>query len=97
MATYISLVNWTDQGARTAKDLSKRIDAAREQWRKYDVQMTAIYLTMGSYDVVSIFEAPSDEAMAKAVLAVGSAGNVRTTTLKAFGESELRQIVGSLT
>jgi uncharacterized protein with GYD domain len=46
--------------------------------------------------VVSIFEAPSDEAMAKTLLAIGSGGNVRTTTLKAFGESELRQIVGSL-
>ncbi len=52
---------------------------------------------MGSYDVVSIWEAPSDEAMAKAALVIGSVGNVRTTTLKAFGESELRQIVGSLT
>jgi uncharacterized protein with GYD domain len=96
MATYVVLVNWTDQGARTAKDLPKRIDGAREVCGKYGAKLASVYLTMGGYDSVSIWEAPSDEAMAKALVAVGSVGNVRTTTLKAFGESELRQIMGSL-
>jgi uncharacterized protein with GYD domain len=92
----VVLVNWTDQGARDAKGLPNRIDAAREVCGKYGAKLASVYLTMGSYDSVSIWEAPSDEAMTKALLAIGSAGNVRTTTLKAFGESELRQIVGSL-
>ena len=96
MATYIVLVNWTDDGARDAKGLPKRIEAARELFGKNGCQLTSVYMTMGGYDAISTIEAPSDEVMAKVLLTIGSAGKVRTTTLKAFGESELRQIVGSL-
>jgi uncharacterized protein with GYD domain len=96
MATYISLIKWTDQGIRNVKDVPKRIDASRELQRKHGAEMTAIYMTMGEYDVVSIVEAPDDETVAKILLALGSAGNVRTVTMKAFNEAELRQIIGSL-
>jgi uncharacterized protein with GYD domain len=96
MATYVVLVNWTDQGARETKGLPNRIDGVRELLGKNGGKLISVYMTMGGYDAVSIIEAPSDEVMAKVLLTIGSAGKVRTTTLKAFGESELRQIVGSL-
>ena len=96
MAQYIMLANWTDQGIRNVKDSPGRLDAARQQWKKHGVEITAFYMTMGSHDMVTILEAPNDEAVAKVALALGSAGNLRTTTLKAFNEAEYRQIVQTL-
>ena len=96
MATYIGLINYTDQGIRNVKDSPARADAARKAIKDMGGDMTALYLTMGTYDLVVIIEAPSDAVVAKFVLALGSAGNVRTTTLKAFNEAEFRSIIESL-
>ncbi len=96
MATYIGLLNYTDQGIRNVKDSPDRAAAARKLIRDMGGDMTALYLTMGTYDLVVIIEAPSDAVVAKFVLALGSAGNVRTTTLRAFNEAEYRSIIESL-
>ena len=53
-------------------------------------------MTLGQYDGIATVEAPNDDAVAKFVLTLGSAGNIRTTTLKGFTEQEYREIVGSL-
>ena len=96
MAKYIALINWTDQGIKTVKESPKRADLARAIAKKLGCELKKIYLTIGSYDLVAIVEAPDDEAMAKFLLSVGSAGNIRTTTLKAFSEDSYRRIFGSL-
>jgi uncharacterized protein with GYD domain len=46
--------------------------------------------------MVLILDAPDDEAAAKFALSVGSGGNIRTTTLKAFSEKNYRAIIESL-
>ena len=97
MAKYIVLINWTDQGIRRVKDSPKRLDAARALAKKLGAEMTDFYMTMGGYDMVAHVEAPNDSAIAKFNLALGSGGNVRTTTLKAFSEEESRKIIVSLT
>ncbi len=96
MGTYIGLINYTDQGIRNIKDSPKRAEAARKVIRDMGGDMTGLYLTMGTYDLVAILEAPSDEVIAKFVMSLGSQGNVRTTTLKAFTESEFGEIVAAL-
>ena len=96
MATYIALINYTDQGIRNVKDSPGRADAARAMLAEMGGAMTDIYLTMGGYDLVAVIEAPSDEVMAKFALTMGAQGNVRTTTLKAFNEADYRKIVASL-
>ena len=96
MAKYIMLANWTDQGIQKVKESPGRLDAARASARQLGAEITDFYMTMGAYDMVVTVEAPSDDAWAKFVLEIGSAGNVRTTTLKAFSESEYREIIGSL-
>ncbi|HET6522791.1 MAG TPA: GYD domain-containing protein [Geminicoccaceae bacterium] len=96
MPTYILLVNWTDQGVRNAKESPKRLDAAREMARKFGAELKDTYLTMGSYDLVSVLEAPDDQAVAKFVLSAGALGSIRTTTLKAFTEAEYRDIMRTL-
>ncbi len=96
MSTYIMLINYTDQGIRNIKDSPKRADAARELARTCGAEMKDLYLTMGGYDLVVTVDAPNDDTMAKFALAVGSAGNVRSTTLKAFTEEEYRGIIEAL-
>jgi uncharacterized protein with GYD domain len=96
MAHYILLVNWTDQGIRNVKESPKRLDAARDAAKSLGAEIKDFYMTMGAYDIVAHVEAADDEAMAKFVLRLASAGNVRTTSLKAFTESEYRSIIGGL-
>ena len=93
MAQYIMLTDWTEQGIRNVKDSPGRLDAAKQLCKKHGAEITAVYMTMGRHDLVVILEAPNDEAVARVALALGSAGNIRTETLKAFSEAEYRQIV----
>jgi uncharacterized protein with GYD domain len=96
MATYIMLANWTDQGIRNVKDSPGRLDAAKQLCKKHGAEIRQFFMTMGTHDMVAVIEAPGDDAMARIALAIASAGNIRTTTLKAFNEAEYRQLVGSI-
>jgi uncharacterized protein with GYD domain len=96
MATYISLIKLTHQGITSIKDAPARLDAGKETLKSFGSELKAFYLTMGSYDIVAISEAPDDAAAAKVALAIGSAGNVTTETLRAFTEDEYREIVAAL-
>ena len=96
MAKYILLVNWTDQGVRAVKDSPKRLDTARRLAETAGCKMGDFYMTMGGYDMVTHVDAPDDATMAKFVLSLASAGNIRTHTLKAFSEDEYRKILGAL-
>jgi uncharacterized protein with GYD domain len=96
MPTYITLANYTEQGVRNIREAPKRLEAAKELLRGLGGDMKAFYLTMGNYDIVAVMDAPNDEAAAGALLALGSKGNVKTLTMRAFGEAEFRRIVESL-
>lgn len=96
MATYIVLANFTDQGIRNVKDTGKRADAVREMGKKFGVNMKDVYWTLGTYDVVTICEAADDAAMTAFGLALGTAGNVRTQTLRAFNRQDINSILGKL-
>ncbi len=96
MAKYIMLMNWTDQGIKSVKDSPKRLDAAREAAKKAGVTLGDFYMTIGAYDMVCIVDAPDDAAFAKFVLATAQAGNIRTSSLKAFTEQEYRGIAGGV-
>lgn len=96
MATYITLIHYTQQGIEKIKDSPKRLERAKETVQKAGGQMKAFYLTMGQYDGVSVIEAPSDEVYTSCVLALSSAGAVRTETLRAFTEKEYRKIIAAI-
>jgi len=96
MPTYVLLMNLTDQGIRTIKGAPERIAAAIETWESMGGSMRSFHMTMGAYDYVAIGEAPSDEAGAAFLLGLGSLGNVKTTTLKAFTKEEAGSIIASL-
>ena len=96
MATYITLLKYTQKGAESIKQVPARIDAARQAAKAAGAEITQIYLVMGQYDAVVISEGPDDETAAKLALATGMQGNVHTETLRAFPEAEFRRIVAAL-
>ena len=96
MATYISLVNYTQKGIEKIKESPARLDAAKEGFRALGGELKQFYLVMGRYDIVVISDAPDDETAARAALMLGSAGAVRTETFRAFTEEEYRNIIASL-
>jgi len=97
MATQIVLMKLTEQGIKDIKNAPQRIDAAAKAIEAMGGKMTGFYFTMGEYDYVAIAEGLSDEAGASFLLKLGSLGNVRTTTLKAFTKQEFEAIVKKLT
>ncbi len=96
MSTYFILANWTEQGIKAIKASPKRLRAAKRLAKDCGVKFRSFHMTIGQYDMIANIEAPNDEAVARFALALGSAGNVRTTTLKGFTEQEYQKIIGSL-
>jgi uncharacterized protein with GYD domain len=96
MPTYISFGRWTAKGAESVKQSPSRLDAGRKAFEKDGVKLQSFFMTTGKFDMVIICDAPNDEAMAKAVLALVSSGNITTQTSRAFTEDEYRKIMGSL-
>ncbi len=96
MASYIVLLKWTSQGVAAVKDSPSRLDAGRKAFKKFGVKIKDTYLTMGRYDLVCVVDAEDDESLARAMLTLGSQGNVQTETLKAFSEADYRKIIDSI-
>lgn len=96
MATYVSLLKYTQKGAESIKQVPARIDAAKQAAKAAGAEIKQVYLVMGRYDVVAITEAPDDETAAKLALKTAMQGNVQTETLRAFSEAEFRRLVAAL-
>lgn len=62
---------------------------------KLGVALKSAYYTVGAHDVVVVLEGP-DEAITSVLLKLGSLGNVRTQTMRAFSAEEIRAIVGKM-
>jgi uncharacterized protein with GYD domain len=97
MPTYVTLLNWTDQGIRNYKDTAKRAEAFAASMQKLGAKLLNFYWTVGPYDIVAVVEAPDDETATAALLQVGGVGNIRSTTLRAFGREEMDRIIAKTT
>ena len=93
MPTYVSLLNWTDQGIRKVKETTQRATAFQTMAQKIKVKIKQIHWTMGRYDVVVVMEAPDDEAVTRLMLGLSALGNVRSETLRAYSAQEMAQII----
>jgi uncharacterized protein with GYD domain len=96
MPTYISLLNFTDQGIRTVRETIQRAAGAAELAQQNYGCSLQTYWTVGPYDVVYILEAPDDESATAFLLDVGSRGVVRTATLRAYDREEMSGIIQRL-
>jgi len=96
MATYISLLSFTQQGVENIKESPARLDAAKQAFQAMGAELKEFYLVMGQYDAVVISEGPDDETITKVALSIGSRGAIRTETLRAYTEDEYRKIIAAL-
>ena len=96
MPTYVVLMNWTDQGVKTANESVQRRDRADALAEKYGARIQQVYWTIGPYDLVTVIEAPDDESATAMLLELGSQGNLRTTTLRAYDREEMSGIIERL-
>jgi uncharacterized protein with GYD domain len=96
MATYITLLRFTEQGIKNIKESPSRLEKARQAFKALGGELKSFHLVQGRYDAIIVSEAPNDEVVSKFALATGSQGNVRTETMRAFTEEEYRKIISGL-
>ncbi len=96
MATYFTLLKYTEQGIKNIKESPSRLEKAKQLLKSLGGELKSFYLVQGRYDALVIAEAPSDDVVAKFALASASTGNVRTETSRAFTEEEYRKIISGL-
>ncbi|EMA41857.1 GYD domain-containing protein [Halobiforma nitratireducens] len=96
MPTYVTLWEFTQQGAQAIKESPARVDHIEEQFAEMEGELREFYMLMGQYDTITISEFPDDETAAQAVLAVTEDGNVSSETFKAFSREEARTLIEDL-
>jgi uncharacterized protein with GYD domain len=96
MATYIGLYKLTDQGIKDIKNAPQRLEQGIKYLEKLGGRLIGFYTCMGEYDYVGIAECPNDEAAMVFLLGLGSLGNVRTTTMRAFTPQETAAMIKKL-
>jgi uncharacterized protein with GYD domain len=93
MAKYVVLYRFTEQGAKSIRSTVGRARETRAENEKRGFKVQALLWTHGPYDLVAIVEAPSEEAMMGGMVNIVAAGNVSSTTMRAFDEQEMEGIL----
>jgi uncharacterized protein with GYD domain len=96
MARYVTLLQFADQGIRNIRDTVKRGDAAAAQAEKMGLKVIEEFWTMGAYDAVVVIEGPNDETVSAFMLKIGSLGNVKSHTMRAFRREEMEGILAKI-
>jgi uncharacterized protein with GYD domain len=93
MPTYVSLVNWTEQGIKNFRDTVRRAEDASGLIETHGGQQRQMLWTLGEYDLVAVVDFPDDETATAVLLQIGAGGNVRTKTMKAFDAEQMSAII----
>lgn len=93
MPTYVTLVSWTEQGVKNARDTVRRAREFRADVERRGGKLLNIYWTQGRYDIVSVVDFPDEQTAMAELLMLGGLGNIRTETLRAFSDSEMEEII----
>jgi len=96
MANYVVLAHLTDQGIRAIKDTAKRAKAFRNAAKEMGANIKDIYWMLGQYDVILTLDAPDDETIASLMMKVGSLGNLKCQTARAFDETEIDALLSRM-
>jgi len=96
MVRYVVLLNFTDQGIRNVKQTVERAKAFKAVADKLGAHVKDLYWTQGPYDVVTTIEVPDEETCMSLLLSLGSLGNVRSQTLRAFSAEEMQHILAKM-
>ena len=93
MPTHITLYKLTEQGIKDIKSAPERIEEGIKGFEAAGGKLVCFYATQGEYDYVAIGEHPDELVGSSFILAQGTQGNVRTTTLRVFTVAEFKKIV----
>ncbi|MFQ5918796.1 MAG: GYD domain-containing protein [Thermoplasmata archaeon] len=96
MPTYVTLLNWTGPGIQNVKETTKRFQEGTAVFEQMGVKILSFHWTSGRYDAVAVTEAPDDETASAVALSLGSQGNIRTETLRAYSIEEMERIIGKM-
>ena len=96
MATFITLVKLTDEGAKNLRNLPAQAQANMERGQGLGIKIHGWYLTQGEYDIVVVADAPDAETMLAQAIGVAGTGNARTQTLRAYSLDEVQQVLQKL-
>jgi uncharacterized protein with GYD domain len=96
MPTFITTMQFTEQGIKAVRETCERAAAFKATAQKLGVKVTATYWTLGTFDGVIICEAPDEQSATAAVLHLASLGSIRTQTVRAFDAPEMLKILGML-
>ena len=93
MPTYVSLIRFTEQGAKNVRDTQRRAAAFRDAAQDAGVTVREVYWTTGAYDGLLLLDAPDEQSVTAVMVGLSALGNVRTQTMRAFDESEIGAII----
>jgi uncharacterized protein with GYD domain len=93
---YISLMRWTSRGVGGLPAWRDRVEEGERVIAEAGGVLVGVYITLGQYDVVEIFEAPDDETAAEILMHLQRSGAVQTETLRAFTREEAEGIIRRL-
>ena len=96
MPKYVTLYNWTDQGVKSAKETVDRYEAAKGLAESKGGKLETAYWTIGPYDLVGVAEFPDDETGTAVALQIAATGNIRSVTMRAFDEDQMRGIIAKM-
>jgi len=93
MATYVSLINWTEQGITNFRETTHRAEEFSKVVESVGGTVRELLWTVGEYDIVCVVDFPDEESGVAALLQVGSMGNIRSNTMRAFQAEQMTDII----
>jgi uncharacterized protein with GYD domain len=93
---YISLMRWTTQGRAGLPAWRDRVEEGERAIEEAGGTLVGVWVTLGQYDVVEVFEAPDDAVALEIATKLQQYGGQRTETLRAFTREEAEAIVKKL-
>jgi uncharacterized protein with GYD domain len=96
MAHYVTLMKWTSQGRMGLPAWRDRVEDGQRMIEEAGGKLVGVWVTLGQYDVVEVFEAPNDEAALEIITKLQRHGAEQTETLRAFTRDEAEAIIRKL-
>ena len=96
MPHYVSLMRWTSQGRMGLPAWRDRVEEGEREIEEAGGKLVGVWVTLGQYDVIEVFEAPDDATALEIITKLGQAGGEETETLRAFTREEAEEIIRRL-
>jgi uncharacterized protein with GYD domain len=93
VTTYVTLANWTQQGAQNYGEAINRAEEFTKLVENSGGSVRELVWTLGEYDSLAIVDFPDDETAVAALLRMGAKGQIRTQTMRAFDADEMSGII----